>query len=688
MINVGLTNTANIPFTFLDNVFCVEGGWLTGEGIMTMDQYRNALYRNGRNQMNRIQRGGNGRPALIEYNSIPERFKNAIIDKLGYNPTEQSKYQHFKKHLNVDKEAVTFFSNYQLQNGHNLPIEKQKEYHQNAMFLNAIHIIKNETIAIRKKHQGSTKGIMEGIANLVEELRDEYGHTLPGNHIRLNEKLKQYLKEGFTALIHRGYGNNNSRKVNQQLERLILSIYMMNNKPYPSMVRDIYLEFLANKVSIVDLETGELFDRNEFYNDKGLPLVISEATIWNIVNNPKNRAIVDSQRNDFHYYNNLHRPHHHRHRPNYSLSKVSLDDRDLPYGKVMYGGHKIRVKTYYAYDVASGVLIGASYSKTKDKDLFIDCIRDMFGFLNDHDLGFPLEMEVEHHIVNKFSNDLMKAGNVFPQVHFCAPGNSQEKRAEHFNRSKKYGYEKRYNDGIGRHTLSEANRPKQSKVWDDDGMQTKEKIYDFEEIVAIDKYSIDKYNNGLHPDQKKFKGMTRMQVLLSKVNPNTVKFQDHIVAMYAGEKVETSIRRNQYVTVQYSKYQLPGINVIAELDPNNYNVEAYYLPQPSGVIDKVHIFQNKTFLATCHLIEQYNEATAEQTADDLKRFEKQSSFVSSYDSMIRKGKSQTAKLQIVPNDFEDPQVEIHESKEPVLVENQTWELDDSTDYEKRAIDSL
>ena len=639
-----------------NKTLCIEGGWLTSEGVMTESNYKLMVYRN---KMNRLQRGGNGRPALIEYESIPPRFRKAIELKLGYDPTQAEKHSFFRKHLVVDKDAVTFFSNFQTQTGSPLPIERQKEYHQNAMFLNAIHAVKNKTTARRKAMGGFTGGIWNALSKSVNDLRDEFGHTLPANAIRLREKSKQFQQEGFTCLIHRGYGNNNSRKVNQELERLILSRYVMNNKPYPTMVRDIYLEFLSGKVDIIDQGTGELFDRQEFYSQKGLPLVISEATIWNYVNNPKNRAIVDSQRNDYHYYNNIHRPHHHRVLPRYSLSKISLDDRDLQ-GKFIVGGKKQRVKAYYAYDVASGALIGTAYSKDKDKELYLACLRNMFGFLNGHGLGFPLEMEVEHHIVNKFADDLMKAGTVFPHVRWCNAGNSQEKRAEHFNRQKKYGFEKRYNDGVGRWTLTEANRPKQDKVWDDDGMQIRETIYEFEELVANDLFTVEKYNNGLHPDQKKYKGMSRLQVFLANVNPNTVIFQDHIVAQYAGQSVNTSIRRNQYVRVNYENYSLPSVEIIDRLQSNNYKVEAFYLPDENGEIDKVHIFQNGQFLATCQKINKYNEATAEQTATDNDYFLEQSKYVAAYDGMIRKGRNdKTTKLHITTNeDFKDVEAEV------------------------------
>lgn len=667
-----------------NEVLCVEGGILVDEGILTRNQYVDFIRRK---KMNRLKLGGNGRSSLIEYKSIPFQFKRAIIDYLGYDPEQMEKHPFFRKHLVVDREAVSFFSNYQTQDGNPIPIERQKEYHANAMFLNALNTVKNKVTGRRKTMGGRVAGIFDNLSEVVNDLRDEYNHSLPANPVRLREKLKQYLEDGYPSLIHRGYGNNNSRKVDQKLERLILSIYVMNNKPYPNMVRDIYLEFLANKIDIIDAESGEVFDREDFFNEKGVPVVVSEATIWNYVNNPKNRAIVDSKRNDSQYFNGIHRPHHHRHAPLYSLSKISLDDRDL-IGKVMVGGHKQTVKAYYAYDVTSRALIGVSYSYKKDKQLFIDCLRNLFGFLKRNGLGFPLEPEVEHHIVKEFKDDLMKAGNVFPHVRWCAAGNSQEKRAEHMIKQKKYGFEKRYLDGIGRWNLSEANRPKQDKVWDDGGMHIKEKIYDFEELVANDRLMIEKYNYSLHPDQKKFKGMTRMQVFLSNVNPDVVTFQEHIVAQYISTPVKTSVRRNQYVRVKGADYQLPNPEIIARLGVNDYDVDAYYLDNEDGSINQVHIFQNGQFIATCKKINRYNESAAEQTDLDRQYITEQSKYVAGFDSMIRKGRDiKTTKVVLAPKEKVEIHVEIHETSYEEITGNDNSYLDE-IDYVAKALNDL
>jgi hypothetical protein len=663
-----------------NNTLAIEAAWLIEQSILSKPNY-DALKNRGK--IIQLRKGGNGRTALIEYASLPQRFKEKVIEKIG-DPRENHKYRHFKGHLKPDKEAITFFGNYKLQDGRYLKTETAQEYCTNAMFLNALHATSNKTVAMRSASGGSKKGIWRDLTEIVNALKDEYKHTLPGNELRLKDRYKRYMSEGYTSLIHRNFGNNNSRKVNQALESLILSIYVMGNKPYANMVQDMYLEFLAGKADFVDVTTGEIFNRFDFYNDKGEPITISEATVWNYINDPKNRAIVDSKRNDSHSFNNMHRPHAHRHAPEYSLSKISLDDRDLP--RKMHDGR--RVKAYYAYDVTSTCLIGAAYSKNKDTALFIDCMRDMFRFLDKNNFGFPLEVEVEHHLVNQFKDDLMKAGVVFPFVRFCNPGNSQEKYAEQMNKSKKYGYEKRYQEGIGRFYSSlEANRPKIYKEWNERGMQVVEKKHEYEKLIADDLWIGVQYNNDLHPNQKKYPGMTRLDVLKAKINPNTAEFDPALVARYVGEKTSTTIRRNQYVTVRHGKYQLPKVEVLSKLKPNNYSVDAYYLPDAEGIVNEVYLYQNDEFIAMCQPLETFNRATAERTEKDENARTEQSKYISQFDKMIKDGRAKTKKLEIIENtDIEVKQPEIHVPEEEVI----DWEtyLEQDATIEERAINEF
>jgi len=466
--------------------------------------------------------------------------------------------------------------------------------------------------------------------------------------------------------------------VDDDLERLILSIYCMTNKPYSTWVQEDYLLFIAGVKDIVDMETGEFFNREDFKNEKDDSYIsVSAATCWNYINNPKNRVIVDRLRATSHNFLSKVRPHMHRHAPMYALSKISLDDRDLP-RKLASGD---RVKAYYAYDVASGCLIGASYSLKKDIPLFIDCIREMFRFIDSRSWGMPLEMEVEHHLVNNFKDDLFKAGVVFPFVRWCAPSNSQEKHAEQLNRQKKYGYEKRYQDGIGRWYLKdEANVTGGERVYDDATNKyiVKERSYSYDQLVADDLKSIVDYNNGLHRDQKLYKGLTHMQVMEQNINPNLADINRPLLVRYIGNCTTTSIQRNMYCQVQYNDYMLPTPEILSKLAPNNYTVQAYYMPmnaQGEQKIDSLYLYQNDDYICEAKQIAKFNTSLAERTQVDIDAFTEQAKYIAKFDKMVKDGKNKLAKVVLYENTerLEEIEVEvaamvIEEPKQEIIPE--------------------
>ncbi|PKQ69358.1 hypothetical protein BZG01_00020 [Labilibaculum manganireducens] len=648
---------------YYNNILCVEGGWLYGAGDVMSKYSYDANIRRGWIKVER--RACKGTPALIAYDSIPERFKKVIVDKFG-DPHKTTKHNQFKSYIVPDAEALEFYSAYRLPDGRALPEKAIQEYCTNASFLNALLKVESNKGSQRRALGGSARGIWEKLASVVDRLKDEYPHTLPANSRRLKDRLKAYKKDGYMSLVHKNYCNDNSRKVSADLEHLILSLYTLPNKPFSSSVHDMYLQFLGGAIDVADSVTGELFDREAFIDKNGMPILVSDSTIWNYINNPKNRAIVDNVRNDGHYYNDMHRPHHHRHAPAYSLSKISMDDRDLP--RKMKDGN--RAKAYYAYDVASGCVIGASYSRLKDKSLFIDCIRDMFRNIYNWGYGMPMEVEVEHHLVNNYKDDLMKAGTIFPFVRWCNPGNSQEKRAEHFNRAKKYGYEKKYQDGIGRfYSKLEANRPKQEKIFDEHNDNYKEKTFTFDELVADDLFIIEKFNNRLHPKQKLYKGLTRMEVMQRNLNPNLANIDKPVLAKCIGEKVKTTIRRSQYVRVQYADYQLPSPQVLEMLEPNNYSVVAYYIPEKDQTIGDVYLYQDGDFIAKCEKIETYNEAKAEQTEKDDIAYQNQAKYVAEFDKMTKTGKKKLSKIHVIDNAERFESVKAEMVKIPTLPNN-------------------
>lgn len=643
-----------------------------------------------RNPEFRLRKGlGRGNEVLVCYSKLSFLEQQLVIKAFGDPEDATPKYQ-FKSFIVPDNKAINFYSAHRLKDGRPLKPKVVLEYATNAQILNACHTISTNNAAKRRALNNSAdKKIWDKFAECIQNLeKKEFPHTLPSNPEILKRKYRNYKKDGYMSLIHKGFCNDNSRVVTFDIERLILSLYVQSNNPYVTEVHDNYLRFLAGDIDIYDYETGEIYNRNLFY-ENGLPITLSEATIRNYVNQPTNRAIVDKFRMDSLTYQSIHEPHVHRHHARFSLSKISLDDRDLP--RKMTNGN--RVKAYYAYDVTSGCIIGASYSQSKTTDLFIDCLRDMFRFLDKKGYGMPMQAEVEHHLVNSFKDDMMKAGVLFPFVRWANAGNSQEKWAETGNRLKKYGYEKRYQDGIGRwYAKNMANRTKRDKIFDEANDNYKEKTYSYERLVADDMDMVEKYNNGPHPNQKKYKDMTRMQVLEMCVNQNLAKIDRPLLTKFIGDSVETTIRRNQYVQVQYAQYVLPSPDVLDSLASGNYSVKAHYLRNELGEIEDVYLYQNDVFICKATRIETFNDANAEWEDEDKIAYTDQMKYVSSFRSKIKTGKGSLGRIRMIGSSIpDDIPVEIvtESAMQPnTAFEDMDFDLPDPEQDRLNAINSL
>lgn len=599
--------------------------------IMSVPNYKKLA---ARKEINVVRPGkGLGSYALVEIATMPLRFQERI--KLKYGDMKEDVIRNWLgSHYHIDAKARDFYTRFRFDNGDTLPPEHIQEYTVNASVIEAVMRAMEDATFMRKAMKAGPVNWGE-LAGAISYYQAEFGHTLPVSSNRFKERVNDFKANGYESLISRKFMNQNRRKVTYDIERLLLSIDAQPEQPFNTTVWEQYNMFVQGDLELYDPETGEVLNPADFTDKDGNPLVLSPATVANYLNNPKNKALRAKLHMSQWDFNNAYRPYHLRSIGEFSLSKVSLDDRDLP--RPMKDGN--RVKAYYAYDVVSGAVVGYAYNRYKTTELFLDCMRNMFQTLDRNGMYIPAELEVEHHLVSDFADGLMQAGTVFPLIRWCNPGNSREKRAEHKNREKKYGVEKRTQVGIGRWWAKlEANRPKEEKVYDEKNNTYKVKTYSYEELVADDIRAIQTFNAQPHPNQKRYPGMSRWDVLCAHQNPNLAPWDKAVLYRFIGQHTETTIRQNTYCTVMYNQYGLPSPEIIEKLEPRNYKVDAYYLPDADGTINEVYIYQNGRYIATCKPVARYNENTAEQTEYDKAAYTEQSKYVAQFDKMMKDGK--------------------------------------------------
>ena len=645
---------------YYEGRLCIPAKELVERGLVSEANYKKMAIRK-KFDVARTARGL-GNYALVAVDTLPAAMKEAV--KRAYPNLRIVRLVNWvRENYDYDQRAYAFFSD-PAQCGVELPRRHVREYTVNAGVISAAVALYNSA-----KAQHTVMGEAydwDMMAEAIDVLKQEYGHTLPTSTLRFRKKVAEFKKKGYVCLISGKFGNQSARKVDHKTERLILGLAVLPNKPFNNNVHDMYLSFVCGELEVYDPETGELFCPDDFTLKNGEPKTLSEGTINNVLNAPKNKLMVEHALSTYTTFMHEQMPHMHRHSGRFSLSQITMDDVDLTR---KLKDTKQRVHAYYAYDVVSQCVLGVSYGRKKDENLVVDCFRDMFRTIARHGWGIPAGIEVENHLMSQYRDGFLRAGEVFPFVHFCAPQNSQEKYAEPLNGAKKRSIIHKNHTGIGRFYGKGKWRQEYKKVSDEwnDTYEDRE-YFTWEELVADDRADSAEWNNTLHPDQKRYPGMTRWQVLVANVNPTLLPYDARMLARHIGEAVETSIRRNSTVRVAHEDWWLSSTAALERLAPNNYKVTAYYLPDEEGGPTDVYLYQGDRYIDKVERVETFNRVMAEQTDEDVVKFIEQQKKVAEFrryvtDNAIQRVGVVKTKVELTIEDEEDLEVATPQAEE-------------------------
>ena len=613
--------------SYYGGTLCISAGARVSSGVMSNEAYKSLTRRD---RLTILRRGGGrGQCALVSVDSLPERYKTKVLAM--YPGDRRVRLAGWvRKNYEVDQGAVVYFSS-PSRCGFSLPPERVREYIVNASVLNTCIKLYDRASESQKLFGGRYD--WGSMSSAIESLREQFGHTLPSSTLRFRGKVAAYKREGYPCLVSGKFGNQSARKVDFKTERLILSLAARPNKPFNTDVSGMYNMFVRGELEVFDLSSGELFRPCDFVDSHGRPLCLSEATIQHYLSKPGNKVLLDQALMSRTAFMHESMPHVHRHGGDFSLSQVTMDDVDLTR---KLKDTKQRVHAYYAYDVVSQCVLGASYSRRKDESLVLECFRDMFRLVERNGWGMPAGIEVENHLMSQYKEGFLKAGVAFPFVHFCAPQNSQEKYAEPLNGAKKRSVIHKNHEGIGRFYGKGKWRAESQKVSDETNELYEDKEYfSWDQLVAEDRRDNEEWNHQLHPDQKRFPGMTRWDVLCGRVNPSLQPLDKMVLARYIGERVETSVRRNSTVRVCHEDWWLSDPGVLEKLRPNDYKVTAFYMPDEDGKPTEVYIFQGDKYIDKVEKVETYNRVMSEQTDEDVVKYVEQQKKISKFEKYVR-----------------------------------------------------
>ena len=208
---------------YYNNILCFEAGWLIDSDIITLNNYRNLI---NRKQFNVVRRASRNTPALIAYDSMPERIKKAIKEKIKGDPYDQIKYSELEDFIEQNASALDFLESFKLNDGRFIPKQTRIGYYNNAIVLDAVHnlIFKMKTGRCAKSsYSWSTISVA---VQIIDRVR--FPHDLPSNFEALQRKYGKYMSKGenggFISLVHKNFLKDraNSAKVNDEYKESIL----------------------------------------------------------------------------------------------------------------------------------------------------------------------------------------------------------------------------------------------------------------------------------------------------------------------------------------------------------------------------------------------------------------------------------------------------------------------------------
>lgn len=610
--------------------------------VISYENYR-AQARRGRIKVLR-KGGGKGGSVLIDYDSLPIELRDKVDKRIGTDAVHVATLRKwFSDHYRRDRGAMEYYPKRLRELNISLPLERiaqlTEEYTVNASVLMAVKNLQAD-IRLLKRVMGGKKTIRwEQLASAISYYRQEVGHTLPQSAARFRKALREFDERGYESLISKKFGNQQTRKVDRDTLYLLLALDNDDTRPYNTTVAERYNSFVDGLLAVYNPETGELYDPHKYKN-------LSDTTVANYLSTPEAKALRGKVHDDYQTWRGKNQPFVLRKRPTMSLSKISLDDRDL---KIKINWREqgvseiVSLKIYLAYDLASQAIIGYSFSGKKRHDIFIGCLRSTFRTLLANNLPCPYEAEVEQHLVSDFKETLMRPGALFPEPNFLAPGNSQAKGAEHMNRLFKYQTEKEYIPNTGRHYARlDANQTNEEKSFDEHNDRFNAKVWAYEDAVAFYEGLIHEYNHSPHSNEAYWGGRTRWEVLMSSVNPQLAEVDRHKLATLLGEHRSTSVRRG-HIKANYRSFSLSPEG-ISKLKSRDGKVDAYWWEQNDGEMGEVYVYEGGRYIETAEEIIRVNEAKAEQTEEDRHQLHRQLQRVKAYDAHIAERLPSKARL--------------------------------------------
>lgn len=220
---------------YYDNILCISHAELTGGDPMDADPLKrpilseaNFKYYKSKHKFRVVNRACYGTPALVAYNSLPDRIKGKVVAKYGDPENNTQKYV-LKNMIVRDLVAEHFYQKPIDEAGNtHLKSEIAELYTLNASVLNAVIKLSGDRVLCIKSYGKSFGRVWPEISRDLNGIQDEIGCRLPKNHLSLKRLVERYKEGGYAALISGKHGNNNAR-INKLPEQDALIVELLGD---------------------------------------------------------------------------------------------------------------------------------------------------------------------------------------------------------------------------------------------------------------------------------------------------------------------------------------------------------------------------------------------------------------------------------------------------------------------------
>lgn len=617
--------------------------------IKTVYRYKDKPY-----GLKKIQGGGKGRVLLIDFETLDIEIRNALGDPrrpLGGNWLD--------KFYELDAEAVKFFSAFRFENGIGLNSEKIEECSVNASVLKACNLLKVARERERISKRGSVRGVPTTIwkdaMNFQEILKAKHNvqHTLPANERRFLESWKKFGSDNYASLIKYStmYTNVNALKVTSETISLLNNMFAgVSTKPTPVKIARQYSEFLLGKIKVINLETAEEYNPDDFP-------AISPSTITAYLGKWENRIGTWQKRagnrprymNDFKIYAETEKT-------KFAGSLLSIDDRNPPFRYRNEKGKLEKVWFYIGVDAGSDAWVCWVHGKSKS-GLIVDFYRQLLRTYKKHGLNASYELECESALNSSFKDGFLREGVLFERVRI-EKNNPTGKIVENYIHRIKYSLENEL-DGY-------TPRP-HAKLEPNQALTDKNVVLPYNVIVEQVEQAMLDWNNQPHHSGC---GLTRWEYYMQKQHESTIPINWDIVLPTIGEETKTSCRNgtvrvnnvNMVLSMSGSEKLATGedlINLMKRIEGEDLLV--YWLDDENGDIIKAVAYIDDRYV--CDLVQKpkFKRAALERTEQCEINYQLMSSYSNTVESFGRKQKNSIEKVILMKAES------MHVEKKPVEI---------------------